>query len=321
MTLNFVLSALCGALFLTACNSPPEKVKSFTASPYLTLKNTLCDKRVVLLGEGSSHDEGATIDFKSRMARDLIQDCGFSLLVFESSFYQFVELNRKLSEGNEVSREAIETSIGWLWRNQVDIDPLLEILPDVVNAKRVIIAGMDDQISGRGQNYANFDLPIELTLGLDSELRKTCIEALNWRVLQAFTKGNHYDGAKKKFILSCLESSDDSEDEQIAAMRASLIKDFQRDLLGHKEQFAGRGRSMYSNFEYWFDYAGKPKTIIWSSTTHAVKIGPANTGELLHKRFDDDAYALGFSALSGLGVVQVVNHKLCPKPPILQLRP
>lgn len=307
---SFVLCLFLSALFLSGCENSHDAAARLSEDPYAKLKNTLCDKQIVIMGEGSSHDEGATVAFKSKLARDLIQDCGFSLMVFEASFYQFVNLNRQLSAGKPVSRDEIDASIGWLWRNQVDVEPLMTFLHEEANAGRVTIAGMDDQISGRGQDYANLELPIALTERLDTGRQTKCREALNKHIYHHYKEGDRFDTPKKAFILSCLQTSDDPgdwEDTQMAAMRASLIRDIQRDLMDRPARIIGRASSMFTNFEYWFDHYDKPKTIIWSATVHAAKSGAVttsfgdapNTGELINSRFGDDAYALGISALSG----------------------
>lgn len=292
---------LLGALFLLSCENSRQTETSITAAPYSAVKTAVCDKQVVLLGEGAGHNEGATNAFKSQVARDLIQDCGFSLIVFESSFYQFVDLNRKLSSGKNISQEQIQASIGGLWANQVEIEPLVKFLREATNVRQVTIAGMDDQIAGRGQDYANFEMPAELTKGLKIEQQTKCRAAIERHVYWAYSDSDRYDASKKQFILSCLEVPDHSDDTQMAAMRASLIRDFQRDLLGNEAHYTGRASSMYENFEYWFDNRGKPKTIVWSSTVHAAKSGHLSPsfGELVQNRFGDDAYTIGFSALSG----------------------
>lgn len=301
MQRKLILLILLGAFFLLGCENSRETETPITADPHTAVKTVMCDKQVVLLGEGAGHNEGATNAFKSLVARSLIQDCGFSLIVFESSFYQFVDLNRSLSVGQKISRKEIDASIGWLWANQVEIEPLVKFLHEAANDRQVTIAGMDDQIAGRGQDYANFELPAELTEGLKIEQQTKCRAAIKKHVYWAYNHSDRYDATKKQFILSCLEATDNREDAQMAAMRASLIRDFQRDLLGGEAHYTGRASSMYDNFKYWFDFIGKPKTIVWSATEHAAKSGRLSPsfGELVQNRFGDDAYTLGFSALSG----------------------
>jgi len=301
MQRKFTLLILLGALFLFGCENSRETETLVTADPLSAVKTAMCDKQVVLLGEGAGHNEGATTAFKSQVARELIQDCGFSLIVFESSFYQFVDLNRSLSDGQKISREEIDASIGGLWANQVEVEPLVKFLHEAANDRQVTIAGMDDQIAGRGQDYANFELPTELTEGLKVEQKTKCRAAMKKHVYWAYNDSDRYDASKKQFILSCLEAPEDREDTQMAAMRVSLMRNFQRDLLGDEAHYTGRARSMYDNFEYWFDNRGNPKTIVWSSTVHAAKTGRLSPsfGELVQNRFGDDAYTLGFSALSG----------------------
>jgi len=301
MRLNFLIALFVVLAILLGCEKLRVAEKPAATDAYSLLKNTVCDKQITLLGEGNSHDEGATNAFKSRMARDLIADCGFSLIIFESSFYQFVNLNRDLSAVQQITRDEINASIGGLWAHQIEIDPLVKFLTEVANDRKVIIAGMDDQIGGRGQDYSNFGLPVELTEGLEIEQREACRAAINKHIYWAYTKIDRYDADKKQFILSCLKGPDTPEDAQLAAMRASLIRDFQRDLLEGDARYTGRANSMYENFEYWYDGQDRPKTIIWTATVHAAKTGRLSPsfGQLIQRRFGDEAYTAGFSALSG----------------------
>ncbi len=45
---------------------------------------SLCQKRVVLLGEDAGHGAGATVVVKGRIVEALVDRCGFDTLYFES---------------------------------------------------------------------------------------------------------------------------------------------------------------------------------------------------------------------------------------------
>ena len=87
---------LLSALFLLSCETSREIDTPNTVDSYSAVKTALCDKQVVLLGEGAGHNEGATNAFKSQLVIELMQNCGFSLIVFESSFFEYRISNKDL---------------------------------------------------------------------------------------------------------------------------------------------------------------------------------------------------------------------------------
>src|SRR5262249_17538251 len=59
------------------------------------LVDDLCTKSVVLLGEEGHHAGGHTVEVKSELVKRLIERCGFNAVYFESSAYEFYDLNRR----------------------------------------------------------------------------------------------------------------------------------------------------------------------------------------------------------------------------------
>jgi len=175
------------------------------------------------------------------------------------------------------------------------------------------MGGIDDQVSGRGQDYTNFLMPRDVTEILEGRQKEECRAAITQKTSYSFLKDTPYDADKKAFILACLERSKAGKGNIIqgkteAAMTESLSRTINRDFGDRKTQISGRERSMYKNFEYWFNRdGGAPKTIIWGATVHTAKSGSVlglsedepHLGALIHARFSDRAYALGFSSLGG----------------------
>ncbi|WP_084168875.1 erythromycin esterase family protein [Hellea balneolensis] len=283
------------------------------------VKVALCDKQIALLGEGPNHGEGTTVAFKAKLAQALIEDCGFSLLLFESSLYEAVKVNRDISEGRMVDRQDVEAVISFLWRDEVEMGPLINFLHKAVNSGSLTIGGIDDQIGSRGQDYANFVMPIDITKGMVEtkgmvKVRKDeCRAALSQRIFYSFAEDDPYNVSKKQFILSCLKNivegkSDAEPYDPHAAMTESLYRMVHRDLINNRSRIIGRERSMYKNFEYWFNRRGDtPKTIIWGATVHTAKSGSVldlsnndpHFGALINSQFEEDAYVVGFSSLTG----------------------
>lgn len=266
------------------------------------VESSLCDKQVVLLGESGYHGDGATEEFKSRLIPKLVQNCGFTLILFESSFYQFAKINEDLSQGEEINSEDIGNAIGGLWKNDREIQNLINFLTNSANEGVLTIAGIDDQLSGRGQDYANFQMPNDVVQGLPPSIAEACKDLLERRIIQNYPDGDSYSRRKKKKLLDCFSTT--SENQFVNSMRSSVHRYIARDFDTEK-YFAGRAKSMFLNFEYLFDSQLKPpKTIIWTATVHAAKSrgylkGNPNMGTYLHKRFGDQGFVLGFSALGG----------------------
>lgn len=287
--------------------------QEISTDTFRQLQATLCDKQVVLLGEGSFHGEGVTFAFKAKIAQALIEDCGFSLLLFESSFYEFTKINTDISNGRVTSIQDTEAAISPLWKDEVEMQSFIQFLNLAANNQSITLGGIDDRVGSRGQDYSNFLMPIEITEWLDEEMQSECRTAFNQRIMYSFSLVDPYDQTKKQRLLACLNNleEDDSqpkEEETLSAMRKSVVRMLNRDLTDRKSRFSGRANSMYKNFEYWYDNAqNQPRTIVWSSTVHAAKSGDvlkafggsSNFGEYIKLRFSEDAYALGFSALEG----------------------
>ncbi|VAW49547.1 hypothetical protein MNBD_GAMMA03-922 [hydrothermal vent metagenome] len=73
-----------------------------------------CNKQVVLLGEGGNHGGGNTIALKTEIVKRLVDSCGFSAVFFESSVYEFINLNNSI-KNKTVSKKQLANSIGGLW--------------------------------------------------------------------------------------------------------------------------------------------------------------------------------------------------------------
>jgi erythromycin esterase-like protein len=84
------------------------------ATPLDRVVRDVCNKRVVLLGEDSHHGGGGTLAAKTALVSRLIDECGFSAVVFEASLAEFVDLNRAFAAG-KASPPYVADAIGGLW--------------------------------------------------------------------------------------------------------------------------------------------------------------------------------------------------------------
>jgi erythromycin esterase-like protein len=105
----------------------------------------VCNKRVVLLGEDSHHGGGGTLAAKTALVSRLIDECGFSAVVFEASLAEFVDLNRAFAAG-KASPAYVADAIGGLWSVAGESDPLISALFERALRKHVVLAGLEGQI-------------------------------------------------------------------------------------------------------------------------------------------------------------------------------
>lgn len=325
---TFVIAFLALTLALAA---PNAKAQSATAAPVAGHKalaeavRDLCGKKVALLGEGPTHGDGATETFKVALVDRLIHQCGFTVVFFEASHYEFLNLELSRKSGQQVSASQVAAAVGGLWRFDREFQPLLPVLTDGFNAGKLHLGGLDDQLGGFGQDFSNKQLGQDLTAELSPDRRSACREEIRHRVYQDYPPGKSYSAADKDMLLLCLaaarKTATDTEQRQ---MLRSLSRWIGRDLLDDAEAIHGRERSMFENFR-WLR-ARQPrnaKIIVWGATVHLSKDASVisyfstsgNLGSRVHSIYGKGAYSLGFSALEGSYRVGGRNQRQLPSAP------
>ena len=126
------------------------------ATPLDRVVRDVCNERVVLLGEDSHHGGGGTLAAKTALVSRLIDECGFSAVVFEASLAEFVDLSRAFAAG-KASPAYVADAIGGLWSVAEESDPLISALFERALRKHVVLAGLDGQI-GATNLYAQTGL-------------------------------------------------------------------------------------------------------------------------------------------------------------------
>src|SRR6516162_8365668 len=105
----------------------------------------MCGKDVVLLGE-ASHGDGATETFKVALIQRLVRSCHFNAVFFEASHYDFLEISRRLREGETVTPGTVSSAVGWMWNHDAEFAPLIPFLHAEATAGRITLGGLDDQL-------------------------------------------------------------------------------------------------------------------------------------------------------------------------------
>ncbi len=151
---------LLAAAFTAAFAMPAEVPAEADALDRLVAD--VCGRQTVLLGEDGNHGSGATLTAKVELVTRLIDECGFSVVYFESSIYDLLDFQRQLDRGS-ASPEMLADAIGGLWSLTSEIDPLIASLFTKAQAGSVSLAGLDPQLGGATAVYAKVRLPQEIT--------------------------------------------------------------------------------------------------------------------------------------------------------------
>src|SRR5438045_7929684 len=76
----------------------------------------LWGKSVAMLGESPLHGFGKTLEFKVGLVRRLVDECHFNAFFIESGIYDFLNIQRRLKSGQEVTEPMVAAAIGGFGR-------------------------------------------------------------------------------------------------------------------------------------------------------------------------------------------------------------
>jgi erythromycin esterase-like protein len=270
-----------------------------------------------MIGESATHGDGHTLAFKVALVERLIDQCGFNGVFFEANHYEFINLDRRLRMRQAAIAADVSSAVGGLWEFNQEFQPLVSFLLAKAKAGQVFLGGIDDQLGERGQDYANKEMVIELTNLLPQQERQSCSITLHKRIYNDYTDASPYsksDGAQIETCLSEMNranAADKTADREGKGERQEMISAAQRwisrDFSSDAEYMVNRDRSMFQNFEWLLKQRKRHKVIVWAATVHIAKQADPtwgdrtgmNFGSLVHQKYGDRAFSLGFSALTG----------------------
>jgi erythromycin esterase-like protein len=122
-----------------------------------------CHRQVVMLGESNTHGDGHTEAFKVALVERLIDECGFDSVFFEASHAEFINLARRFRTNQPVLADQVSAAIGGLWKFDKEFQVLVPFLLAKAQAGKISLGGIDDQLGGLEQDYANVEMVTELT--------------------------------------------------------------------------------------------------------------------------------------------------------------
>ncbi len=270
--------------------------------------SALCDRQFSVLGE-AEHGDARTEAFKVALIERLVSRCGYSAVLFEASFYEFVQLDRERRAGRPLAPEQVATAVGGLWKWNREFQPLLPYLASQANSGRIRLGGFDFQQGGREQDYSNFGVVAELTAELPQDRRESCRTRFRDLLFKGSNPEHRQGVATCLAEMSALPPSDDPavrrERREMLANLAAFTASDPAKLNGY---IANRDREMFANFEHWMArWPAGTKVIVWTASAHAARAphghkgfeGVRPFGAYLGRRYGKSMFALGFSAQGG----------------------
>jgi erythromycin esterase-like protein len=318
-----LVALLCIFLRTSFGQSSPAANPSSATADANRIVQELCGKRVAMLGESPLHGFGRTLEFKAGLVRRLVEECSYNAFFIESGIYDFLNIQRRLKSGQDVTEPMIAAAIGGLWATR-EVQPLIPFLLERVKAGSVTLAGLDDQL-GRG-TYAQREMPSDLVEPLLGDEKARCLATLRKHTLWQYSADSPYGPKDKALILGCLDGIETSLAKEPArearfreyylAMVHSLKRTFARDFRQDVPKGVDatildgndRDRSMYQNFQWLLSRVpAHSKVIVWAATTHLAKDlsgvrgdeSVVPLGSYIHREFKSSAFTLGFSTYSG----------------------
>jgi erythromycin esterase-like protein len=329
-----VVAAILAMAICASCAAVRPSGSHATATagaPLDRVVRDVCNKRVVLLGEDNHHAGGGTLAAKTALVSRLIDECGFSAVVFEASLAEFVDLNRAFAAG-KASPAYVADAIGGLWSVAEESDPLVSALFERALRKHVVLAGLDGQI-GSTNLYAQTGLADELAGYLADPRRSACQAELQRFARWQYDDASPFDDATRVRLRGCLTEiktavsgrARSTPADEAAAMAIAWQSAIEASdpALSRSAGFNARDRAMHQALQWHVARLPRDsKIIVWCATIHAAKSlrdvpGLAEfvpLGSYVHRDFGDAAATIGVSALGGSYGRKAPATELVPAP-------
>jgi erythromycin esterase-like protein len=281
------------------------------------LVSDLCNNRIIMLGE-NNHGDGNSPAFKTALTKRLIDECGFDNLVFEASFYDSTAIMQKVRNKRPVTSDMIKSAMGSIRYNSREIAPLIPFTTERVKSGALTISGMDDQISIVGSFYTLGDMSADFAAYIAGDREGECSAILEQRLWYRYSDEAPYTPEAREPILKCLTEIATvieektkplgQDDREFAEMVENMRRVVTRDFTDPNSLQYRRDKSMFMNLSSLINKArADAKFIVWTVNAHAAKTtdgfknfrGGKNLGALMHEKYGDDVYALGFTAAGG----------------------
>lgn len=314
-----LLAAACAALPL-ASNADTAAAKPEVDAELHRLVEAVCDKQIVLLGEEAGHANGATTVARARVVRDLFDRCGFRSVLFESGIYDFLHYQAALAT-QTASLPMLGDAIGGLWSTAREMDAIMAWLHDKAMAGRLHVGGMDPNLGGATQLFAQRELPDVLAAALPANRRENCKVRLSRHTQWRYSATAPYNADEIAELSRCADEmlaawnldANAGDLDITARSRAAQAPWMARNVATY---FAGqadprsaqRARSDAMAANVLQHRAMQPpgtRIIVWTATVHAMKQplvsrpGHSPMGQRLHAELGTAVAAIAFTAAGG----------------------
>jgi erythromycin esterase len=316
-------------------DSPIRPIGSLTsdeASDLAFLKPLLDEARIVQLGE-AGHGMGEVSEVKTRIARFLVRELGFTVIAFESSLYLAHQADTKAQD--ITAQSMLTSSLIGVWHTR-EVLPLFETLKASRPTTRPIrLAGFDVQPIGSGKKTRPAFL--RAIVGAIDPAYAAEVETLDQTLIAEYDKGSsarrmYFREHRDRLIasyeklaafldrhLNALSSPDGRHAALIARQEARSMAAYVRmqtaaDVRGMAE---ARDEGMAANVRFLAEelYPGQ-RLVIWGHNYHvghaAGKIEPhadvfpgvpaRSMGSWLRERFGRAVYSIGIYPYEGRAV-------------------
>lgn len=311
--------ALCfmfAAVLLSNCAASHETASDTFEHAVASAVADLCDERLVLMGEASDHGRGEALAVKARIARDLIKDCGFDTVLFESGYYDFSKLYLDRRSDVSVSQDDLSSSIGGIWNQYAEVADLVPFLTAGVNAGDLVVGGLDFNLGSAGAFYSIDAMPADMARLLDADSADACARRVRQLIYFSYGRDgpqpSHIDEISRcaDAMISALDAAGAS-DLEAAVLRAMIINMrayAQSRLVPRDQHIQAREQAFFDNFIWWrSQLPADAKIIVWGASVHVAKTASGlelfreveTFGALVNESLGDRAHFLNFTAVSG----------------------
>ncbi len=296
-------------------------------SGYQTIAEQIGKARIVMLGE-QTHGHGTTFTAKIKIIKYLVENLGFDVIAFESSFYEIDKIWNS-SEGLSKKLDSTKREIYGIWSKPLETAPLFDYIIER-NSKglNLDIAGFDCQHEmpyGR-KNYVN-DLTSFITnnsLKIRDDIKYQKFISLLKRLIAFDTKSETSINEINLFnevidsVQSKLSGIKESYDAKLWSQELRSLKKEARSVwnpsnLKGMSKFAARDSAMAENLVWLVNnkFKGR-KVIVWAASFHIAKgnkhfiktkhFDPAKIvtmGNVVNSLLPDQVYNIGFVSSEG----------------------
>ena len=300
------VSALAVSAAAAHAQTPPAFDRR-TSAELDRLVRDMCRKDIVLLGEDANHGGGRTLEVKVELVKRLVERCGFGGIVFESSMYASLELERRLVQGIATEADVVDAT-GQLWFRAREAQPLPPFLLQAARDGRLRIGGMDIQPVALPGRYTGSRLASELAAVLDASHRAACDAEIQRHNRYAYDDAHPFDDAAQARLRACI----DAIRSAAQAIDGDVVIARMADAYGRYLDMAMNGdgdvreRAMFDLLMWHRDrWPAGTKIVVWCATVHGARalhgVAPSMRpmGADVQARFGKRAAVIGFTALAG----------------------